>query len=72
MNKAQRVATDLDELIDLHAWAYSVRDDAAALLRQQDEALRMALEFFYRVRHWEEGKPDLHDVKTKIKEVLHD
>jgi hypothetical protein len=33
-------------------------------------AMKQALEFLYRVRHWEEGKPDLHDMKEALRAAI--
>ena len=33
-------------------------------------AMKQALEFLYRVRHWEEGKPDLHDTKEALRAAI--
>lgn len=33
-------------------------------------ALTAALGFLNRVTHWQEGKPDMHDIKVMLKEAL--
>jgi hypothetical protein len=33
-------------------------------------AMKMALEFLYRVHHWKEGKPDLHDTKEALRAAI--
>ncbi len=50
-------------------WSYS-KELVEQMLAERAAVLNMALEFLQRVRHWDEGKPDLHDMKQAIRKVL--
>ena len=66
MNKAQRLA---QELLKVHGHRLAI--EAAALLRQQDEALRMALEALEPLANSRDDTAATR-ATAKIKEVLHD
>jgi len=49
--------------------AHTCHESAVKIIAHR-AVMQQAQDFLYRVSHWEEGKPDLHDIKTALKEAL--
>jgi hypothetical protein len=69
MSRATELADKL-ELMRKRNLATDEEKEAAKLLRQQEAVIKQMLEFTQRIAHWQEGKPDLHDIKVMLKEIL--